>query len=365
MTEDAHQGCQVRLIMLKLFSKKNSGFGLDIAGSSLKLFELNKIGSEISVLGYNTIALPKGLIVNDIISDSKTLAYLLKQAVQKPLFGKFSGNSVAVSLPESKSFVRVIQIPNMTKAEIETAIPVEAESFIPLPINQVYLDWQVLSDKGDKIEVLIIASPKEFIDNYIKILEEADLGINTLEVESQSCHRALIPTGSNLTYLIVDIDSFRTSLIMVEAGNLQFTSSIPIAGNSFTEGIARALGVSSQKAELIKCKVGMANTAEYPNIRSALQPLLTTLSAEIKNIIKFHAEHSEQKLEKIILAGGGARLKNLVESLQAEFSLENIPVELGNPLVNLPNIKALSLDLNESLSFTTAIGLAMRGIVEK
>ena len=351
--------------MFNFLKNQNQAFGLDVTGSSFKLMQLKREGTEVKVQGYSDVALPKGLVLNDSIADVKTFTYLLKQSLLKAQYGRFNGNFVVASLPESKSFVRVIQIPVMSESEISTAVPVEAESFIPLPIDQVYLDWQILGKKEDKQEVLIIASPKEFVDKYLGILESAGLTVNALEVESQSCGRALIDTKSKPTCLIVDLDAFRTSLIMVEDGNLQFTSSIPIAGNTFTESIARLLGVSSQKAEIIKRKVGVANTAEYPNIRTGLLPILNSLSAEIKNIIKFHGEHSSSKVNKIFLAGGSARLKNLAQSLQPEFAQDGITVEVGNPWVNLTGLKQPPLESEDSLSFTTAIGLAMRGMGEE
>ena len=346
--------------MFNLFNHHQDSFGLDLTGSSFKLLQLKSQGKELEVAGYSDVPLPKGLLVNDAIFDPKTFIYLLKQAVERPQFGKLYGSTVAASLPESKSFVRVIQVPKMSDSELDTAVPSEAESFIPLPIDQVYLDWQKLGLKGDKQEILIIASPKEFVDKYLKILEDAGLEVSALEVESQSCHRSLIPAEAKSNCLIVDLDAFRTSLIMVEGGNLEFTSSIPIAGTTFTEAIARSLGVSSQKAEMVKRKVGIANTTEYPNIKTAILPVLTNLTAEIKNIIKFHTEHSQNKVEKIILAGGSAKLKNLAENLQPDFTAEGITVEPGNPWVNLSQIKNPPLDAFDSLSFTTSIGLAMR-----
>ncbi len=347
---------------MKFFNSIQKGFGLDIGGNSIKFLEIQATQNATKIMGMSDVALPKGLIVNDTISDPKTLIYLLHSALQKPEFGKFSNLPVCVSLPESKSFVRVIQLPLMRESEIETAVPVEAESFIPLPINQVYLDWQVLATKEDKLEILIIASPRSFVDGYLSIFDEAKLDVCAMEVESQSCHRALIPRKSQTTSLIVDIDSFRTSLIMIEKGSLQFTSSIPIAGSSFTDSIAKTLGVSGQKAELIKRTVGLANTPEYPNLRSSLDNLIKSLSAEIKNILKFHAEHSNNKIESLILAGGGAKAKNLAEILKNEFLNEQINVELGDPFINLSNLVSPPLAKFEALNFTTAVGLALRNL---
>lgn len=349
---------------MKFFHKSKKGLGLDIAGSSLKFLELQAIHNQTKIVGMSDVPLPKGLMVNDTITDPKTLVYLLNSAVQKPEYGRFSNLPVCVSLPESKSFVRVIQLPLMQESEIEIAVPVEAESFIPLPINQVYLDWQVLSTQDDKMEILIVASPRNFVDGYLNILDQAKLDVCAMEVESQSCHRALIPKKSQSTSLIVDIDSFRTSLIMVDNGNLQFTSSIPLAGNSFTDAIAKFLGVSGQKAELIKRTAGLANTSEYPNLRSSIDSLVKSLSAEIKNILKFHSEHSNHKVENLILAGGGAKAKNLAEILSNEFVADQIRVELGDPFVNLANLNSPPVAKFEALNFTTAIGLALRNLYE-
>ena len=345
-----------------IFNKKEHAFGLDLSGDSLKVFEFGEKGSGMAVKGFANVLLPKGLMNGDIIADRDTFNRLLQQTLDKPQFGRLGTKKVVASLPESKSFVRVIQIPKMSDAEAENAVPFEAENFIPLPIDQVYLDWQKLGDAGDKMNILIIASPKDFVDNFLTILEKSGLTAVALEVESQSCHRVLVNPALGETSLIVDISSFRTSLIMVEDGNLQFTSTIPIAGNSFTESIARTLGVSSSKAEMIKLKVGIANTVEYPNIKTALLPVLNNLEAEIKNILKFHNEHSGKAVNKIILSGGSAQLANLLDFLKPEFGeIPGLSVELGNPWQNIKNMSAAPLAAGEALSYTTAIGLALRG----
>ncbi|MCL5666535.1 MAG: type IV pilus assembly protein PilM [Patescibacteria group bacterium] len=349
--------------MFNLFLKPQKAFGLDISGSSLKVMQLENKKSEVSVDGYTDTPLPKGLMTNDVILDGKTFGYLVRQSLQKPLFGKIDRHYVVASLPESKSFVRVIQIPKMSDGEAENAIPVEAESFIPLPIDQVYLDWQKLGETEGKMNILIIASPKEFVDKYLEILDQAGLKPIALEVESQSCRRALLEPASKETLLMIDLDAYRTSMAMVEEGNLQFTSTVPIAGDSFTESIAKSLGVSSAKAEEIKKKVGIANTVQYPNIKTALLPTLNNLSAEIKSILKFHGEHSGRKVDKILLSGGSAKLKNLAEFLAPQLNdFSGIPVETGNPWLNLKTLRSKPLEAYDSLGYVTAIGLAIRGM---
>lgn len=343
-------------------SENLPAFGLDLSGNSFKVMQLHAKGKKMALKGYAEAVLPKGMIINDAITDSKTFQFMLKQTLNKPQFGKIDTNYAIVSLPESKSFVRVVQIPLMSEAEAESAVPFEAESFIPLPIDQVYMDWQKIGISGDKMDILMIASPKEFVDKYLEVLEKAGITPAALEVESQSCHRALVAPDSQETVLVVDMNTHRTSLIMVENGNLQFTSTIPIGGSTFTESIARSLGVSSVKAEEIKLKVGLANTAEYPNIRTQLLPVLTNLSAEIRNILKFHSEHSEKQVSRIILAGGSSRLKNLAEFLSSQLQDAGVSsVSLAEPWQNF-GINPPPMDPEESLGYVTAIGLAMRGI---
>ncbi len=343
-------------------SKNLPAFGLDVSSDSFKIMQLGKKGGEFSIKGYSEVSAPKGMVVGDVITDTKTFNFLLKQVLQKPQYGKIDTNWVVASLPESKSFVRVIQIPKMSELEAGNAVPYEAESFIPMPIDQVYLDWQKISETGDKMNILMIASPREFVDQYLDILDHSGLRPAALEVESQSCHRAIVAHESKETLLLIDIEAVRTSLVMVEQGNLQFTSTIPIAGSSFTESIAKTLGVASVKAEEIKKRVGIANTNEYPNIKTSLLPVLTNLSAEIKNILKFHNEHSSQVASRVVLSGGGSKLKNLAEFLGQQLQDAGVTVvELANPLQNLGLLKNSPISQEDSLSLVTVMGLGARG----
>lgn len=350
-------------MVFQLFNKTKPAYGLDISDTSIKIMLLEPKGSAIAVKCFSDMPMPKGVINADQITDRPTFHKLMKAVLDKPQYGKFDTKQAVVNLPETKSFVRVIQIPRMSETEAESAVPFEAENFIPLPIDQVYLDWQHLSETGDKMNILIIASPRDYVDAYLDVLEGSGVQPVALEVESQSCHRAFIKPELKETCLIVDMASSRTSLIMVEDGNLQFTSTIPIAGNSFTDSIARNLGISTAKAEIIKLKVGITNTPEYPNIKTALLPVLSNLTAEIKNILRFHSEHSDKTVTKIILAGGTARLDNFTEFLAGEFAdTPGMSVVLGNPWGNISKLHTPPLSPAEALSYGTAIGLAARGM---
>lgn len=328
------------------------------------------------VQAYSTIDIPKDVLAGDTVKDPKILVRIIRQVIGKPKYGKITTDMVIASIPETKSFVRVISMPTMTEEEAAEAIPWEAEAYIPMPISQVYLDWLILGPsltEKDKMKVLITAAPRDYVDDYTNILKEAGLKPLALEVESQATARSLAPKASE-TVMIVDIDTVRTSLIIYERDTLQFTSSIPIAGNVFTESIAKALTISFVEAEKVKREYGLDESYNKGVIRRALAPALSNLVTEIQNTIRFYEEHAASptdKINRLLLAGGSSKLKHLPSYLQEKFlkvaaestlrSLPQFAVELGNPWIRVIQAgQTPPLSREDSLGYATAIGLALR-----
>lgn len=345
---------------LNIFQKKHHYIGLHINNHAIKALQFEISSNRTSMRAYTNVPMPKGMITNDEFTDGDALAGLIERSIDQPQHGSFSTNRVIVALPESKSFVRIIPMQNMADSEISNAILFEAESYIPLPIDQVYFDWQILQRKPDGIEVLVIASPRTYVDRYIGILEKAGLKIAGIETEAQSVARALVPSKVKEPILIADIDTFKTALVMVQDGTLQFTSSIPIAGNIFTERLAKAASIAPPEAEKIKRQFGFANTVEYPNLKQQLLPAMEDLAAEIRNILKFHYDHHDTHIGTLLLTGGGAKLQHIAESLEPLLEqYAPLKVLVSNPLEHIPNLHETVLGPYEALSFVTTIGLAL------
>ena len=374
--------------MFNLTDKKETPIGLYISDVSMKFVQFRRNASGLTVAAYSDLNIPKEVMSGDAIKKPKVLVELIRRAVAQPIFGKVILPHVIASIPETKSFVRVIQMPKMSEEEAVEAVPWEAEAYIPLPIEQVYLDWIILSkslspvskkqiegeSKGEKMTVLITAAPKEYIDDLVNILKEAGLVPLGLEVESQAIARSLV-SRINEAVLIADINTIRTSLSIYDKGILQFTSSLPIAGNLMTEKLAEALNITKEEAEKLKRENGLAEDVMQGKIKRALTPVLENFVEEIKNTIRFYEEHalSDGKIARFVLTGGSGRLKHLpsfihdrlTHSLDGEHPLRSLPgikVELGNPWVNvLSKGQTPILSREESLSYATAIGLALRG----
>jgi len=359
---------------MEFLSLKPKAFGLDISDLSLKFLMLKKERQKYSVISFGECEIEPGIIENCEVKDEEKLAKKIKELTKK-----ITTKYVIASLPEEKAFLQVIKMPFMSEEDLKSAIVFEAENYIPLPINEVYLDCEVISQIQNhprQSEVLLAAIPKRVADPYFNSLKKAGLKPIAFEIESLAIARALIKDQTtNFPVLIIDLGATRTSFIIFSGRSVRFTCSISVSGIHFTELIAKNLKVSFEEAErlkimggigeVFKIKIGEKTMVEKlkGKIFEALIPGLVDLVQQIKKYIDYYQAHAvlepfqkEKEIKKIILSGGGANLKGLKEFLELELK---IPVEHGDPWVNVGKVKKFPQE--KSLSFTTAIGLALRG----
>lgn len=346
-----------------LFSEHTSVVGVAFGDAHVRALELSGSSGSAQVTAFAEAALPKGVLDSDGKVDVDGLAHVLEGMYTKPAKGKFTTTDVAINLPEARCFVRVIHVSPMTDNEIDAAVPFEAESYIPVPIDQVYLDWQRLGETDGRVALLLMASPKVFVDQLLAAVSKAHLTAVAVEVESAALARVLIPAGDVHSVLVADMKAASTDLIVIERGAIQFTSTVPFGGNNLTDALAKGLEVPPKRAEEIKTEVGFGNTADYPNLKTLLVPVMSSLIAEMKQVMTFHDQHAAERINKIVLVGGGARLKNLSELLQGELSVGgDVAVEVGDPTVNVHVELPAGLAADALLPYTAALGLAMRGV---
>jgi type IV pilus assembly protein PilM len=274
---------------------------------------------------------------------------------------------VICSLPETKAFLRIIAIPTMNTDEVREAVKWEMEANIPLPLDQVYYDWQILEknliDEKNKINLLVVAIAKPVVDEIMSVLEGAGLEPVGLEIESIAQARTLVDEKKeDKTIMTVDIGDRRTSFLITKNGIPCFTSSIPICGQSMTDAISKSLSVSLEEAENMKINYGIGSDFKNDAIFNAVKPILDSFSAEIERSIDFFTTGLQysSRVDSIIVCGGGANAKGLIPYLSKKIGRE---LELGNPWVNVLAGKDLPpIDRNESVQYSTALGLALKGL---
>lgn len=372
--------------MLDFLSLKTEAFGLDISDLSLKIAKLKNKKDFFDLAYFGEKEIKPGIIKEGEIKEEKKLSDIIKEAM-KSFGGRGLGKYVVASLPEEKAFLRVIQLPRMSEEDLKSAVIFEAENYIPLPIDQVYLDYEVITplyNHLDHLDVLLAALPRKIVDPYVSCLRSSGLIIKSLEIESLAIARSLVKKEfSSQPLLLIDLGKTRTSFIVFAGSSIRFTSSIPVSGSHFTQIIAKVLDLKEAEAEKLKVKYGLEEKIklkiddgkgilekERGKIFEALVPALVDLVQQIKKHLEYyetHASHEHlgpgaKEISKILFAGGGANLKGLAELLTLELK---IPVELGNPWVNISGEHrkgAEGLELEESLAYATALGLALRGV---
>ena len=225
----------------KIFSLDPEIFGVDLSDLSVKVMQLERDGKVERIKSYATADIAAGDIEDGKIIDKDRVAANIKDAVAKAGPGKIKSNKVICSLPESKAFLRIISIPKMEEGEAGEAIKWEMEANIPLPIDQVYFDWQFLdTDNKHKQNVLTVAVAKDIVDDFVDVLGRAGLEAYGLEVESIASARSLVKETKNVKKgvgLIVDLGAQRTSFIMIVDNAPYFTSSIPFSSESINDAI--------------------------------------------------------------------------------------------------------------------------------
>ncbi len=374
--------------MREFLTLKPEAFGLDISDLSLKIIQLKKTRNFFDLASFGEAKIKPGIIKGGEIKDEKVLMQILKKALAETKGEKLKTKYVVASLPEEKAFLQVIQMPKMKEEELKSAIIYEAENYIPLPIEEVYLDSQIVPpayNHLDHFDVLITALLKKTVDPYLSSLKKAGLKPVAFEIESQAIARVLIKNEITTSpFLLVDLGATRTGFIVFSGYSLRFTSSISVSSQSFTEIISKTLGVNLAEAERLKIEYGLQSpkVKKGKEIFEALIPALTDLIEQIKRYLHYYQTHAAHEhlppdrtppshhpeVGKIFLCGGGAKLKGLTNFLSSQLK---IPVEIGNPWINIlpatiqPRKQKLIYEKEESLKYTTALGLALRGVRTK
>ncbi len=341
-------------------------FGMDLSDLSVKVFQIETEGNHDQVRGYGSVNIPLGNIEDGRIIHKENVVKAIQEVLASPKAKKINSKKVICSLPESKAFVRIINIPKMSQEEAREAVKWEMEANMPMAISEVYFDWQFIkgvSENNAMQRVLTAAISKEIVDDLMAVLAMAGLEVYGLEIESIASIRSLIDiqVTQEKTTLIVDLGANRTSFIIAEGLVPYFTSSIPFSSDGLDNAICKALKLTLAEATEAKMINGIENSDKKNPIFKAVESLLENLVMEIMKTMDFYGEMSgnSQEVDEIILCGGGSNMKGLPEFLSQKINKE---VVVGNPWVNLQlNDDLPIINKDNSARFVTAIGLALRG----
>lgn len=348
--------------------------GLDISDQSVKYLSFRTGGKNdaITLAASGEFPVPEGMIVKGEIQNEDELVGLFStwRAGEKRIP---HSTFFVVSLPEEKSFLRVMQLPKMKEEEIEHALRWEIEANIPLAFEDLIYDYEVVAPLGkeqpDHLDVEVTAFPKTLVDTYVRVLHRAGLSLAAFELESQAIVRSVVPDfHEGVARVIADIGRTRTSFVVCVGGVIVFTTTIQLGGQLFENNLAKAFQISQEEAHMMKMRTGVNKKERDGAVFNALLPTLAVLADELSRVVGYYRHHAEHMhgapgtIESIILVGGDANLSGIETYLASALQL---PVCRADPFTSIiPKNKFTlpPLRKNEAVAFATVVGLALRGI---
>ncbi|HZQ29659.1 MAG TPA: type IV pilus assembly protein PilM [Patescibacteria group bacterium] len=335
-----------------------SAIGLDIGATTIKLVSLDKKNDGFSLRAVTMIPTPPKGMLSESPLDEEEMANAIRKAVTS---SGSDSKSVNIALPENQVYTKVLEMPVLSDRELKSAIFWEAEQYIPVPLTNITLTWNVLqrptkATPTDKMQVLMVGAPTLLINKYQKIITMAGFSISAMETEILSSVRALI-SGQNPPTIVVNIGGVSTSIAIVRGNVLVLTYTMSVGGTALSRAIATDLGFSPEQAENYKKSYGVSDQVLGGKIGQATSPILGSIVTEIKKTIAFYLQkYKDQPISQIILSGGTANLPGIDAFFAQNCGIETVIANPWKVLASPPPKEVL----DTASDFVIAVGLAMR-----
>ncbi|MEI8067773.1 MAG: type IV pilus assembly protein PilM [Candidatus Shapirobacteria bacterium] len=336
--------------------------GIDIGQSTIKAVSLNKVeGKGLVLESLGEIKLPR---TDWQQGDDKAIAEV--SVALKSLLGelKIKSKEVVACMSEDEVVSRLIRLPPLKESEIRDVLKYEAETFVPYPLDQVSIDYEIIEkDDVGRLTLFVIAARNELIQSYIKLFKLVGLELAALESPAVAIKRTISTCVTAATGIIViDIGERSSDIISLNNGNVYFARSLSIGSESITRSISINLGLDMASAEEYKKAYGMKETELEGKIRNAIMPVFNSIAEEVRKAMALFLEEHSKPAELLVLSGGSANIPGMAEELTKVMGVE---VQIIQPFLKI-DATALQLPINlnsEGCRFSLAVGLAMRGLL--
>lgn len=362
---------------------KDSFIGIDLGSSALKMVELRNEKGRPKLVTYGYIEKPNPMLKVDTPEAKKAIVESIKQVAAK---AKVTTNRIVAALPSYTVFTSIITLPEMNKKEMDAAVQWEAKKFVPMPLDKMILDWQLLENNEDTAnmpaqnassvgesaaevstqpkkysKILLTAAPADLVARYVEIFQMAGMTLESLETEAFALERSLVG-HDRAPILLVDIGATTTNISVVVSSVPVINRSIDLGGQTITKTIASSLNVDADRAEQFKRDFGLIPSGATGNqIPKRIEFMVSSVVNEIRYVLNLYHNQSNVQIEKIVLSGGSAWLPNLPQYLSQVL---NIKVIIGDPwsrIIYPVELKPVLAEIGPRLS--VCVGLAMREIV--
>ncbi len=343
--------------------KSRSLLGVDISSSAVKVLELSRNGEKYRVESYAAMSLPPQSVVEKNVAEVEAVGESVKAVLSR---SRTNLTRAAAAGPGSAVITKVLRMPaDMPESALETQISLEADQYIPYPLDEVSLDFELIGvaeDSPDQAEVLLVACRRDNVDTRVEALEIGGLEPKVMDVEAYAVERSFsliapqLGCDENTVVAIVDIGASMMSLSVIVDGETVYTRDQLFGGRQLTEEIQRRYGLSAEEAGLAKKQGGLSD--DYDT--EVLLPFKEAVIQQVSRSLQFFFSASQYSaVDTILLAGGVAAMQGLAELVEERLSVKTV---VANPFANMaiaPNVDAIRLS-NDAPSMLIACGLALR-----
>ncbi|MBC7246629.1 MAG: type IV pilus assembly protein PilM [Actinobacteria bacterium] len=350
--------------------KKGSvAVGLDISSNSVKVAEVTIGKGEAVLTNLGIVHIPEGVVRDGEVEDGVTLAEALKELW--PLTG-IKSKSVTLGIANQKVIVRPIELPYMEKEELESALRFQVQEFIPIPVDDAILDFDIIeefmtAEEERMLTVLLVAAHKEMIQSFIEVLRAAGLSIAAIDLKAFALPRSLIPMealqagyGEGEALCLINVGAGITNITILKEGAPRFARFLLRGGDDFVRAVVNRLDMQWEEAESVR-----RGMIVNPEATGVLEQEIVNFVGEIRRSIDYYvAQTQERAFSKVILSGSGSLTVNLAQEMNRGLRL---PVEIGRPFQNvqlgkLPYTPEELAEIEPSVA--VCVGLALREVVE-
>lgn len=331
--------------------------GLDIGSSNLKAVQIK----EKTLAAFAYAPTPPGITVAS--DDKEDLGKLSKAIADLVHLGKFSSQNAVVSLMEPEIFTRVVTFPQMEDREIAAAVQNEAQQYVPLPLEETTLDYEILGSsevKSGQVDVLLVAAPKALTKRYVTVLNQAGLNPLSLETEAMALSRSVAGDTSKIPVMIASIGAKTTDLSIFSDNALRFTRSISTGGEALVRALSQNFGFDTDQAHNYFRSYGLLEDQKTGGkVLTAVKPIFDIIVEEIRRSLAFYSSRHKKRVKRFVLVGGVTNLPGIVVYLAEILGVE---VVRGDPweTVTIPKGFPRKELTGVAPMFAVVVGLALK-----
>lgn len=351
------------------FFGKPTYVGVDLGSHTLKAIQMQRTGETWKVAKIATAPTPQGLIKDGVVLQPDELGEALKEMLKEH---GIHATSAHIAAAGGSVFIRPIVFPKMSESTLRKSIRFEAGRYVPGSVDDSFVEFDILGPVDDtRMNVLIVAAPKDIVQSRMHACEAAGLEVEGVDVETFAIYRALLETDVNFipeneVVAIIDLGANSTTMSVVDHGVFTMSRSVPYGGSTLTDALMQYFKLAAEDAESGKSQLDLRELVEPKTDREnpplrVLQPHVDDLIREIRRSLNYFQSQqaevgSDRQVERLVLAGGGAKLGGLAEYVQNRLGLPTT----ASGVFDMPRFIAPGFVEDSGLDLAVASGLAMR-----